>query len=280
MEELNFFKYENKDDLYAASLGINSIDWTETSTKEFSENKREVISKMLLNRFDILPAKGKTGNFDFYISTTSWGYFHEECILQKKIDFNEDVIYYLTHVRDVLRLMQDKNRYFYFLSNHSEVIGLITIANFNDKNFYFWIYKKLVKLEKGLAVFIKTSHSNQKIVEVVKEFSQKENVLEGYYTKVLTRFYEDQEKGSDADIIEYLYFRQLCDIIIFLRLYTEIGLTKSDFESGLGKLNDVRNLVAHPLRSLINTSDDLQGLWKGIKKMDELIKSVKSYHEI
>jgi hypothetical protein len=280
MEELNFFKFEDRDDFYAATLGISSLDWTSTTTKEFSKNKAGVVETMSQNRFDILPAQRKSRNFDFCISTATWGDFNAAGIGQRKIDIKEDVIYYLTHVRDVLRLMHEKNRNFYFLSNHSDIIGLVTIANFNDKQFYFWLYKKLVILEKGLSGFIKNLNSNQEILETIKQFSVEENDPNGYFSQVLNRFTEDEKKGSDAEIFEYLYFHQLCKLIIHFRLYSKLGLTKADFESGLGYLNKIRTLVAHPSRSVINNPGDLALLWKGIKKMDDLTIALKRFHEV
>ncbi|MBC6368020.1 hypothetical protein [Algoriphagus sp. AK58] len=270
MEELLHFRYPDRDDLTAAVLGVSSVEWRGTTNKEFSQNREGVFTEMYSSGFDILPSLDRSGKTTHFVSSSKWGKISLEGLELVKIDHLSDVIYYLTHVRDVVRLMVEKGRNFFFLSNHTEIVGLLTIANFNDKHFYFWLYKKILSLEKGLSEFIQQNLTETDIYTKVQEISLSENDPRGYFSEVLSRFLEDKESGADASLLEYLYLRQLCELVIHFRLYAKIGLTKSDFESGLGVLNETRKRVAHPTKSLIRSQSDLKDLWKGIKKIDSI----------
>jgi hypothetical protein len=275
MQELSHFKYSDRDDLTAAILGISSIDWVAKHEMEISQGLTGIFSIMSENRFDIIPVHNQSGLVDRYIITKKWGLYELENLQEKEIDFREDVIYYLTHVRDVLRLMNERNRNFYFLGNHSEIVGLITLANFNDKHFYFWLYKKLVQLEKGMAKLIRSHRSEEEILNKINLISLQKFGNGKHFLSSLRRFEKDQTKGLDAPILEYLYFSQLCQLIIYFNLQPKKGLVKDDFESDLDVLKDVRNIIAHPTKSLVSSPNDLKVLWRGVKKMDILTSQLK-----
>ena len=275
MEELSHFKFSERDDLTAAILGVSSLDWESSHEIDIIEDFSNVFRIISENRFDVIPIYGTSGLVDQFISTKEWGVYQSDQISLQEIDFREDVVYYLTHVRDVLRLMVEKNRNFYFLGNHSDIVGLITVANFNDKHFYFWLYKKLVQLEKGIARFIQLHHSEEEIISEVVRISDQKSGNGKYFLSSFKRFEKDQIKGSDAPILEYLYFGQLCQLILHFNLQSKKGLVKDDFETDLDVLKKVRNMIAHPTKSLIGTPSDLKLLWRGIKKMDDLINQLR-----
>ncbi|MBP6236747.1 MAG: hypothetical protein KA536_11415 [Saprospiraceae bacterium] len=279
MQEFSYFKFEDREELSVAILGISASNWTSTNCKEFSQNRDKVIGLMRENRYDIIPSKGKSESIDFYVCTKNWGEYEDQFIEQRKIDKNLDVIYYLTHARDTLRLMRENNRYFYFLGNHKEILGLITIADFNDKHFYFWLYKKLVKLEKGLADFIQKNTCTSEIIDIIEDFCKKENDDKGYFSSVYGRYQDDKKNGIDTTIWEYLYLGQFCELVKTQSLYKKIGLTKSKFESGLKSVFDIRNQVAHPSKSILKSPDDLDTLWKAVDKIEFLTSLLSKNHE-
>ena len=91
----------------------------------------------------------------------------------------------------------------------------------------------------------------------------------------LKRYREDDAKGLDYDFIEYLYLIDLCYVFKKFDLVTKIGLENKEFKSIIGKANAVRNIVAHPNRSLIRDESSIYELHNAIKLMDVLIEKLK-----
>ena len=91
----------------------------------------------------------------------------------------------------------------------------------------------------------------------------------------LKRYREDDAKGLDYDFIEYLYLMDLCYVFKKFDLVNKIGLENKEFESIIGKANAVRNIVAHPNRSLIRNQSSIYDLHKAISVMDVLLEKLK-----
>ncbi|BAX82351.1 hypothetical protein [Labilibaculum antarcticum] len=275
MKEQFYFNQIQGKELLVASLGIHNSDWKEISTKEFSQNKQVVHDIMIKNHYDVIPVKNKSGSFAHYVTTSSWGDYSLSNIEMKSIKFAEDGIYYLTHISDAIRLMVENKRNFYFLTNHTSVVGLLSIANLNNKYFYYWLYQNLVDLEQGLGKMLSSQLDTQQICNRIEELSSQDNDLGKWFKDTSNRYKEDQKKNSDTAITEYLYFGQLIELFHQFDLHKILGYKNGDgFKKHTSYLNKIRNTVAHPTRSLIQDHSSLIELWNGIVKMDELSKSL------
>jgi hypothetical protein len=55
-------------------------------------------------------------------------------------------------------------------------------------------------------------------------------------------------------------------------LHSELGYrSKQAFKQALNPLNDLRNIVAHPTRTLITSTQAIEKLWRDIDRIEELL---------
>jgi hypothetical protein len=205
-----------------------------------------------------------------YVSFKAWGDFNQENLQLLSIYESIDCIYYLTEVKDVVKLMVKNQRNFYFLDNHSEVNGLFTISEFNTKEFYYWLYKQLVEVEKHLGSILTALISEEELFKQIERTSQINSDKGEYFKEPLSRFKADEQAGADASVIEYLYLKQLIDLIADLNLFKNLGYKKKDeFIQNSGNLNEIRSSIAHPVKSLVTDLESLKTLNAAIEKMEE-----------
>lgn len=257
MEGKEFFKRSVNNQLSAANIGINKDNWSFISTSAYAQNKEEAFTIMKENRFDILPLL-KNNDCKFYVSTEQWNCFSIDKISQKEIQPNEDCIYYLTHVKDLIRLFVNMNRNYFFLTNHTEIVGLITIGDLNNKFFYYYLYQKLVELEKNLSSFLTKNVGVETILFKVEELSSENTSLSEWFNESLNRYKEDVINGTDTVINEYLYLGQYIHLICSFSLFKSIGYKNVDaLKNGTKALNEIRKTIAHPTRSIISESNSI-----------------------
>jgi hypothetical protein len=270
MKEIELFEQPIAIALPVAILGVHCSRWTATNTIEFSQAKAQLFEKMRDKRFDILPCQNKTGKYSRYVSFKAWGDFNQENLQLLSINESTDCIYYLTEVKDVVKLMVKNQRNFYFLDNHSEVNGLFTFSEFNTKEFYYWLYKQLVEVEKHLGSILTALISEEELFNQIERTSKINSDKGEYFKEPLSRFKADEQAGADASVIEYLYLKQLIDLIADLNLFKNLGYKKKDeFIQNSGNLNEIRSSIAHPVKSLVTDPESLKTLNAAIEKMEE-----------
>ena len=271
MNKTKFFRRELQNDLFAASIAISQNDWVFDTSNNFRNNKESVIKLMRDYRFDIHPIKDSKNKFSLYAVTKESGDYSLENIEQVKIVDEKDTIYYLTHIRDVIQMMVENDRNFYFLSDYTSNIGLITLSDLNNKYFYHWLYQRLVNLEHLLVRNLDQKLDENTIISKIQEVGKKNNDMGRSFSDTLIRYNIDVLNNTDSSILEYLTFKQIIEIYSEFDLYKEIGYKNlNDFQKGNKALGEIRNTVAHPTRSLISGRNSLKMVWKGILKMENL----------
>lgn len=265
MQEYQYFKQTGNPEIHAALVGISKQDCI---CAKPHGNTRDAIEIMGLYQFDILPKLNKGDVIDSYYYTLQWGKYRKENIKTSLIE-PSDTIYYLTNIKDVIRMMFESSRNFYFLTNLSEVIGLITISNLNCKHISFYYYNLINSLERKLGKFVHQELDTIKILDSLKKVGVEKNIQSSLDT--VSRYKEDAVKGMDGSIIEYLYLSDLFILISELKLFKLLGYKKQDeFEKDSGKLKQIRNAIAHPNKSLVKEPESLNDLWKSLVKINEL----------
>ena len=59
-------------------------------------------------------------------------------------------------------------------------------------------------------------------------------------------------------------------------LYAQLSYhTKEAFQEAMNPLNDLRNSIAHPARSLITNNQSLEKLWGSIDRIEELLFALR-----
>ena len=270
MEEKKYFVYNKDDELVASHLGIHKSQWYYETDKRIKENEQYVLQQMRHRNYDVVPVWcEKRKAYCSYYQTITPGTYSSGKI--KKIELSRDSIYYLTHIEDTIRLMIDKNHNFIFLNNYSEVIGIITLADFNSRFFYNWLHFKLAELERKLGINLLLTQSVDSIYDKAQELSSLKNDEGKLFRESIGRYQNDSSHNADLSFIEYLYFSQLILLFKEFRLYENMGYNnRGEFENNMSKLKNIRNIVAHPIRSLVKDQESLNNLWKGIEKINEL----------
>ena len=144
-------KFEENLDLSitAAMIGISKQNWMFAKPEDTMDQAKQVMRE---NSFDILPIQEKDGTVDHYFKIVEPGNY--ETIQKSSIKYAES-IYYLTDLKDLLRIFNNNFRAYYFLTNHSEIVGLVSTVNLNSKPVYVYFYNLLSKLEIELGLWIK-----------------------------------------------------------------------------------------------------------------------------
>lgn len=244
----NKFTEDVEISITAANIGISSEDW---DAADDSLAEPDVLDFMTRRNYDILPFVGKDGKvLDSY-------YLLKNNVLSVcKIEEN-DKIYYLTRLEDLLQIMLNRKQEYFFLSNYTEIVGLVSNVNLNSKNVYTFFYAKISTIEIRLGEFIQKFISENDI----RAFLQGKG--SGNAEDVISRFEKDQSNDVANHIVQYLYLTQFEALIKAFRLYGVLGYSnKKTFSKDIGEVNKLRNWIAHP----VNKTDT--GLSKRLQKVN------------
>jgi hypothetical protein len=259
-DDTRFYR-ETVVDIDAAIVGVSRIRWEALETAQATpEHAADVMRR---NHFDVLPiVDGATVRE--YFCTAVWGDYSQ--IRRQRIE-RQDIIPHQTHIRDVVRGLAMEERPFYFLSYEHHIVGLLSVANLNCRQMKIYLFSLLSELEIRLGAFITKQVPDEAELRKLTLDSGKEK-----YSAVKVRFDADRANGLDAPLVEYLYLADLLTISAQRGLFAELGFaSRSTFEKQINPLNDLRNGVAHPNRSLITSADSVKKLWRDIDLIEELL---------
>jgi hypothetical protein len=266
MKEQNYFKQSGNPEISVALAGISKWDWQKVSE---GDSKEAAIELMRENRFDVLPIESANGNYTEFFVTEEWGKYEEGKILIKEID-TDSRLYYLTNINDAIIKFADTGRNYFFLDNQVNVVGLITIGNLNCKHVYLYLYNLIIQLEHALGSFI--YQKGLKDIELIKMF---EDRTESVNAKgALERYKLDNDKGYDYNFMEYIFLCDLAYIIKNSGLIGMVGLEKTEFDKLISNVNEIRNVVAHPNKSLIKSPASIIKLSNALKGLDILLERI------
>lgn len=77
--------------------------------------------------------------------------------------------------------------------------------------------------------------------------------------KIWDHYEELIQVDLENKLIEHLFLIDFFTIIDHFELYTKLNYTKKEWK-GLQGINDLRHLVAHPTRSLLDKNNDIKRL--------------------
>jgi len=249
-----------------SSICINKSDWKYVSHNEIKE---QAFDKMQKNKFDVLPVKEADGTFKKYFKTKEWGDFGvndiKECEIKPK-----DCIYHLTNIKDAINAFAKGERNFFFLKNEKEVVGLLTAGNLNSKHVYVYLYNLISQLEFELGKLInKSGIDDHELIRIFEENNRS--------VKPNIRYKREIKKGLDHKFIECAYLGDMAWIITEKNLHRKISMTGKDFDSSIKLINKLRNIVAHPVNSLIKGKNSIVELDLVLTKIEVLTTKLNSY---
>ena len=264
MEDPRFLR-EIVVDVDAATVGISSARWMHLRSAEASAESARTI--MARERFDVLPITEES-KVKEYFCTSRWNDF--TAVERKRIS-HRDLIPHTTSVRDVIKGFAQESRHFYFLTHERRVVGLISVSTLNCRQVSVWLFSILAELETDLAIFIANHIPDEELLK--GEYGPEAVGRAGDLRK---RYVADREKGVDAPLSQYLYLSDLVNIVAKRKVFTRLGYPRRDlFKEQLGRVVELRNVAAHPVRSLVNHPEACTDLWNKIECLEECLFAIR-----
>ncbi|WP_024482429.1 hypothetical protein [Cellulophaga baltica] len=268
MIEKHFFKRPLNLEISVATLGISRDDWFCHKPGMQTEFVKDTMVK---NGYDIVPIINKQGKFMKYY------FLGENNELKVETIKDEDRLYYLTHVSDVIWKMNNEKRKHYFLSNgkdKDDVVGLLSLSNFNSREFYVYLFSLIAYIEKGLAGLIDSD--GDEAFGILEKKANNDD-LKNQLITIIDRYTKDKLNDAENNYKEYLYLHHLLWLISSESKFELLKYSSEyDFIKHTGKIKNIRNNVAHPIKSLVRNLNDLQDLHLGLSKIYDLKDRVEN----
>lgn len=247
----------------AASVGISRQRWVCINEEEINSKKH--IDLMTNNKFDHLPILSENGLITEFFRTKEPNNFSK--IERVKIHF-DDIIPLDTNIREVIERFSEERR-FYFLSYQKKISGLITIGNLNCKQVQVYIFSLICELERDLGNFINSNLSPQ---EIINWLLKKEKIDNEHckYKRILEEFERLTELDLENQITEHFFLVDFFCIIKDFGLNAILEYSNSKWLE-LSSINELRNRIAHPTRSLLDNENTIERLKNRLKRAEELL---------
>ena len=266
IEEL-YFNSDEQVKISAASVGISKRRWICISSKESVSGQHKI--RMQKERIDVLPIVEENGLIKEFFLTEKPNVYSS--IKRHRIKF-ENTLPLDTDIAIVISKLNDEKKRYYFLTRQKEVVGLITIGNLNCKQVQIYIFNILCELETLLSDFINMHLSQKQIIEWLEKKSNSNKK----YTEIIEAYNSLVKSDLENMITEHLYFTDLFSVIKDTGLAENLGFSKNKW-SDFNGINEVRNKIAHPTRSLLDSKNNITDLNRRLGKINELIFCLKNF---
>lgn len=258
-----YFQDEGYVKITAASVGISKLRWISIKEDEIKSNGH--FELMTSHRFDHLPIESTNGTITEFFKTVVPNDFTN--IERHKIKYN-DVISLETNIRDVIERFANDNRTFFFLSYQRNISGLITLGNLNCKQVQIYIFSLICELERELEFFLNLNLNNLEIKDWVESKVEKNKAGNKY--KLILRNYNSLTKFDlENQLTEHFFLIDFFSIIMEKKLYMKLDFSEKEWEE-FNSINELRNRIAHPTRSLLDGNNDILKLLRRINRIEDL----------
>lgn len=242
----------------AAMVGISDQRWEYVMESEVGDEVG-IRSRMRAKRYDVMPIVSSDETREYFVTAT----WNDYATIVRKPIIAEDVIPYDTDLRELIRRFAIDNRHFYFLSGPKPVVGLISVVNLNCRQVKVFLYNLIAELEINLAGLITRVFSDTDLLAMAERRTED-------FTESIKYYEEAKREGVDAPFVEYLTLPTMINIGLTLGLHKRVGYSRTCFEK-LGRLRNLRNAVAHPVRSLITKPSSCVKLWEKLQLIEEFL---------
>ena len=265
-----YFQDEGQVRITAASVGISKIRWTSVKQEEIDEGRH--LELMKKNRFDHLPIEPTQGPITEFLKTSEPNNFKN--IERHKIKY-EDIIPLDTSIREVIERFANSNRTFFFLRYQKNISGLITLGNLNCKQVQVYLFSLICDLERELGEFLNSNLENQEIRDWVESMSYSSEYKAKY--KKMLRTYDDLVNlDLENQLTEHFFLLDFFSIFMEKQMYVKFDYKLEEWDD-LNTINDLRNRVAHPTKSLLDKKNDIHNLQKQIYRIEDLLFRLNTY---
>lgn len=267
MTEEDFYLDEGHVKITAASIGISRKRWEKITEAEIQNDSDKHKSLMKDNRFDVIPIIAYDDTINEFFKTDVQNNFDK--IARHKIS-EPDKIPFATDIRVIIDKFNIEDRNFFFLTNENRVTGLITISNLNCRQVQVYIFNKVCDLERSLGEFINSKIQNEDIIVYIKEQAKSKDK----HKIILYNYQELVNSGYDNKITEQLFLVDFFEIIKKFSLNISLGFSNTQWD-GLKGINELRNIIAHPTRSLLDSENDIKKLVSRLNSIEDLTCKIK-----
>ena len=271
MNLTKYFQYNPELDLTVAQIGMSKWNW-QTISHTNSKRARDI---MFSEQFDILPIV-HNGGVHSYFKTCKYGDYSSVELLEIQ---KEDLIYYRLSFFDLLRRMQKDQRVYYFLTDSSDILGFINLPQLNCLAVYNYLYQVIANLERKMIEYIKSISNEDEVIEILKN-SKDNNAADS-----VKKYEELKKKNLNNSIFEHIYFSSLNTILKRIskkhKINKEVSNLRKHFSPNQ-RLTNLRNKVAHPVRSIFNSPESINEVNDVIQTCNKLISilSIDRVNEI
>lgn len=264
MDIRKHFEYNPTLDLTAAHIGINKWDWETINTED-----EEVAKKIMkAKKYDVLPILGADGKVLKYFSTRVWNNYDN---LNLNNIEQTNSIYYRLSLADLIRKFNEESRHYYFLTNHKDVLGLVSFVNINCQAVYNYLFQIIADMERSIAYLLKEHVDQGDILQYFKSSG------DDHLREVAKTFEDSTKPGQDNTIFEHMYLQTVGITLSKFHNQLPDNFKKLNKYSSKFSINQVywklRNRVDHPVRPILNDSAT-------IKDIDELLRDYSDIKEI
>lgn len=252
----------------AATVGVALEDWI--CLQPQNDNEAAARQLMQQQQLDVLPVTASDGQAYEYYRTAGKGQY--QTVKKHAISY-KDTLPSNTHIKEVFRSFITQKRGFYFLRNRGEIVGIISIADLNNRQVKTYLYGLLCDLETDLSHFIKKSLPEQDILDYLEEAANGPGSAHKKRkgSEVLDRYYRDAEDDIRIHITEYLYLSHYFYLIEDKGLFDRpLKYNLQDWIALSRGINQIRNVVAHPVQPLIQQAGELEKVWEQLETIYDL----------
>ena len=255
------FKYNDANMLTAAHLGISKWNWEYVEHTTNIEDAKVIMQK---KEFDVLPIMDSEGEFHSFYSTWSWGdYTH---LNKNIIDYGRRV-YYKMSFRDLIKKFTGKkdSRYF-FLQTHDDIVGLVSVVNFNSLPVYNYLYREISSIEYLVSNFLEGVISEKKVLAILQESG------DVTANELASRYLSTVSNNLGSSIFHHLYLSHLGLVIKNCVSEFDHSLKKlGSYAKSFGnEYRELRNVVAHPSRLIVTGYDSFGKIDQVLNDFDEI----------
>jgi hypothetical protein len=266
MDTKSYFKIIPSYDLTAAQIGISKWDWDCIGSSDEAKARDIMIEK----RYDVLPIVEPDGQTYRFFCTREWNNYSS--LNELRID-DHTAIYYRTSLLDLVKKFKEEGRHYYFLKDHNNIVGLVSLVNLNDPTVYNYLYQILADIERKFSLILKTSSVSEELILDYFLNSSDEHL------KDIAKNYRDQKgKGLEISLYDHMYLQSIGIAFKYFNNKLDVRFRKlTSFTkkmSSIGSYNHIRNNIMHPVKSLITSKASLSQLNELLDDF-EIIRSIE-----
>ena len=262
------FNYSPEISISASQIGISKWNWI---YHDFNKTEEEALSIMKNNRFDVLPILESDGTYKNYYCTQEWNNYNN---LNKLKIRDTSTIYYRLSFRDLIKKFKNDDKYYYFLTNYEEILGLVSYVNLNCQLVYNYLFYIISDIEKSISQILQ---ENIPLNILIEEFSKS---TDKHIVELLENYCKSKNENSDTNIFQQMYLQTLGITIHKFHNtlpdnFKKLNKFSKKFNSN-GLYTEIRNKIMHPVRPILSNHESINKIDELLNDYDEIKQIIES----